>query len=125
MTPSGFAALPEPPYWAVVFTSRRRGGAVPADPEGYGRTAARMEELAADVPGYLGIESARDAEGLGVTVSYWASPQAVARWRRDVEHVAAQDAGRDGWYAHFEVRVARVERAYGWDDGIGSRTGAR
>ena len=106
---------PEPPYWAVIFSSTRAQGVDGfADEAGYQATAARMEELAASVPGYLGIESARDTTGFGITVSYWASPEAIAVWRDQVEHVAARERGRERWYDAYELRVARVERAYGW-----------
>ena len=104
---SGFAKTPKPPYYAVIFTSRRTD--VNA---GYGDTAARMVELAATQPGYLGVESARDANGLGITVSYWESEAAIAGWKADAEHRLARDKGRQQWYEHFEVRVAKVERAY-------------
>ena len=77
------------------------------------RVAERMVELAAQQPGFLGAESARDAEGFGITVSYWATEEAIVSWRRHAEHRAAQEQGRAQWYAHFEVRVARVERAWG------------
>ena len=113
--PEGFALLERlrtakpaaPPYFAVIFTSRRT--AVEA---GYGVTSDRMLELAASQPGYLGVESARGADGLGITVSYWTSLEAIAAWRANDEHRAAQSAGRRQWYEHFEVRIARVERAY-------------
>jgi heme-degrading monooxygenase HmoA len=104
------ARTPEPPYWAVVFTSLR----TPADDAGYAQTAAEMEALAAQQPGYLGIESARDPSGLGITVSYWASEEAILGWRRHADHLAAQRAGRATWYREYELRVARVERAYGF-----------
>lgn len=104
------ARTPEPPYWAVIFTSLR----TPVDDAGYAQTADEMEALAAQVPGYLGIESARGAEGLGITVSYWASEEAIAAWRRQGDHLAAQRAGRERWYRAYELRVARVERAYGF-----------
>jgi heme-degrading monooxygenase HmoA len=71
-----------------------------------------MVELAAMQPGFLGIESVRDADGFGITVSYWASTDAIARWKANAEHVAAQEMGRRAWYAHYELRVAKVERAY-------------
>ena len=103
-----FAQLPEPPYYAVIFSSRR----TPGD-RGYGATAERMVELAGRQEGFLGVESARDADGFGITVSYWASEAAIARWKADLEHLAAQDLGRQAWYEHYEIRVARVERAYG------------
>ena len=88
--------LPAPPYYAVIFTSQRT--AVDA---GYGTTADRMVELAAQQPGYLGAESARGADGLGITVSYWASEADIAAWRRNAEHQIARDTGRRDWYDHY------------------------
>jgi heme-degrading monooxygenase HmoA len=102
----GFARTPAPPYFAVIFTSRRTD----VD-EGYDDMGARMAELAAQQPGFLGVESVRGADGLGITVSYWASLEAIAAWRAHGEHRVAQSAGRKKWYAHFETRVAKVERA--------------
>ena len=104
----GFAATPRPPYYAVIFTSRRRDN----DHEGYAAAADRMVELAREVPGFLGVESARDAGGLGITVSYWESEEAIQAWKQQTEHAAIRERGRWLWYRHFEVRVARVERAY-------------
>jgi heme-degrading monooxygenase HmoA len=99
------ARTPAPPYYAVVFTSVRSA----ADAAGYADMAARMEELAARQPGFLGVESARDADGLGITVSYWSSLEAIAAWGRVVEHRAAQQLGRQRWYDAFRLRVCRVE----------------
>jgi len=99
------AATPTPPYWAVVFTSLRT-----SVEEGYALTADRMVELAAQQPGYLGIESARGADGLGITVSYWSSLEAIAAWKAVAEHGVAQRAGFQRWYRAFTTRVARVER---------------
>ena len=108
---SRFAPRPTPPYYAVIFTSQRSE----ADEAGYGAMAERMAELAAQQPGYLGVESARGSDGLGITVSYWRSLADIAAWRREIEHTAARDRGRAQWYSHYELRVAKVERAYGWD----------
>ena len=71
-----------------------------------------MVELAAQQPGFLGAESARDAGGFGITVSYWATEAAIKSWKADIEHLAAQERGRSTWYEHFHVRVSKVERAY-------------
>jgi heme-degrading monooxygenase HmoA len=102
------AVTPEPPYFAVIFTSRRTDG-----DRGYGDMAERMVALAARQPGFLGIESARGADGLGITVSYWRDDASITAWKRDVSHQQAQRAGQQTWYADYQVRVARVERAYG------------
>lgn len=109
MTAPGFARLPAPPYFAVIFSSRRSD----ADPLGYDASAARMLALAAEQPGYLGVESARGLDGFGITVSYWTSEAAIAAWRAHAGHADARRQGRERWYDHFELRVARVERAYG------------
>jgi heme-degrading monooxygenase HmoA len=102
------ARLPEPPYWAVIFTSLRTS----ADPEGYAAMAAAMEALAPRQPGFLGVESARGQDGLGITVSYWASEEAVRAWKHLAPHAVAQRTGRERWYEDYATRIARVDRAY-------------
>jgi heme-degrading monooxygenase HmoA len=97
---------PEGDCFAVIFTSKRTDG----DSDGYAAMAERMVELAAQQPGFLGIESARGADGLGITVSYWESLEAIRRWRENAEHRIAQRQGRDKWYEWFRLRIARVER---------------
>ena len=109
MHASLFADLPPPSYYAVIFSSLRNG----TDEAGYHAAAARMLELAAQQPGYLGAESARGADGFGITVSYWASEAAIGAWKQHAEHAATRAHGRNHWYDHFELRVAKVERAYG------------
>ena len=99
------AATPAPPYYAVIFTSLRTAG-----DNRYGKMAEAMEKLAATQPGFLGIESARD--GLGITVSYWESLEAIAAWKANAKHLVAQQYGRDTWYEEFKVRICRVERDY-------------
>lgn len=104
------ASTPKPPYYAVIFTSERTD-----EDQGYGAMAARMAELAAEQPGFLGVESARSNEGLGITVSYWASLEAIAAWKAVLEHREAQQLGRDQWYRRYRVRVCKVEREYGFE----------
>ena len=105
----GLARTPAPPYFAVIFTSLRTPGE-----GGYGESAEAMLGLAARQPGFLGVESARGSDGLGITVSYWETETAIREWKAVSEHQAAQARGRSDWYASYEVRVARVERAYGF-----------
>ena len=107
-----FASTPEAPYYAVIFTS-----ALAPDDAGYGETADRMVELASTMPGFLGIESVRGGDGVGITVSYWSSEEAIARWKSEAEHLAAQAMGKRRWYKHYELRVATVERAYRGPEG--------
>ncbi len=108
-----FAPLPDPPYFAVIFTAQRND----ADEPGYAAMAARMEELAARQPGYIGVESARDAAGLGITVSYWSDEASLLAWKAEASHMAAQALGKKRWYSHYSLRVARVERHYEGPEG--------
>mmetsp|Transcript_116240 Transcript_116240/g.363613 ORF Transcript_116240/g.363613 Transcript_116240/m.363613 type:complete len:121 (+) Transcript_116240:1-363(+) len=105
----GLARTPRPPYFAVIFTSLRTD----AGADEYADTAARMVELGRQQPGFLGVEAAR--EGLGITVSYWASLEAIAAWKKNSEHLIAQKRGRREWYQHYTTRIARVERDYSFD----------
>lgn len=102
------AATPEPPYFAVIFSSQRTEG-----DRGYAAMAERMVALARQQAGFLGVESARDAAGFGLTVSYWTDEAAIAAWRADAEHAVAQRLGRERWYQAFRLRVCRVERESG------------
>ena len=101
------ANTPEPPYYAVIFSS-----VLTPDTEGYAEAAERMFELVQTVPGYLGAEHAR--EGVGITVAYFRDEPAIARWRDHPEHVETRARGRKQWYTAYELRVAKVERAYGF-----------
>ncbi len=95
---------------AVIFVSLRSD----ADPEGYAEAAEAMDRLAAAQPGYRGIDSARGADGIGVTVSYWADEAAAVAWRQHAEHAAIREMGRAQWYERYTVSVATVTRGYRW-----------
>lgn len=99
------AQTPEPPYYAVIFTSVRTDG-----DSGYSEMAKRMRALASTQPGFLGFESAR--EDIGISVSYWSSLEAIRAWRENASHREAQSRARE-WYKSFRVRVCRVEREHG------------
>jgi heme-degrading monooxygenase HmoA len=101
------AKTPPPPYYAVIFTNLR----TEVD-DGYDAMADLMEKLAMQQPGYLGHESARSE--LGITVSYWESPEAIKAWRENVQHAVAQRRGREDWYSAFCTRVCKVERDNHW-----------
>jgi heme-degrading monooxygenase HmoA len=107
MISSDFAKTLAPPYYAVLFTSQR----TPED-KGYSRMSEAMEELAKQQPGFLGIESVKNSDGFGITVSYWESEESIRAWKAQLEHQIAQKQGRKLWYEHYEIRIAKVERAY-------------
>lgn len=100
----------EPGTTAVIFVSQRAA----ADPEGYAKAAQAMVEAAQQFPGYRGIHSVRGADGVGITISYWASEAAARAWKADAAHTAIREQGRAIWYEWYELIVADVTRAYDW-----------
>lgn len=101
---SAIMKTPEPPYYAVIFSSQRTDGE-----NGYGAMANKMVELASKQSGFLGVESARDDQ-LGITVSYWDSIDAIHAWKEHSAHIIAQEKGKSEWYQSFSLRVCKVER---------------
>lgn len=90
--------------YAVIFSSE-----LAADDPEYRRAAERMEHLAREVPGFLGIESHREGKR-GVTISYWESEEAIRCWRNQPEHLEAQARGKVDWYRRYSLRVTRIVR---------------
>jgi heme-degrading monooxygenase HmoA len=99
---------PKPPYYAVIFTNYQSENE--GDLKGYGEMAQKMEELAAQQPGYLGFESARD--GLGIAISYWKDEKSIHAWKQNVDHQLAQKLGREKWYRDYTTRICKIERDY-------------
>ena len=109
---SGIAGALKPPYCAVIFASQRTD----ADGGGYEAMAERMRELASEQEGFLGMESARDGAGFGLTVSYWRDHASARKWKQNAEHLEAQRMGREKWYREYRTRICTVSREYGRDD---------
>lgn len=99
------------PYYAVIFTSKKKN-----DSNDYDSMAEKMEKLSVMQEGFIGIQSARGADGLGITVSYWKSLEDISKWKSHVEHREAQQKGKSSWYEAYEVRICKVERQYGFGE---------
>ena len=93
------------PYYAVIFTSTQT-----ENTEGYTEMAEKMEALAKQQQGYIGIDSAKN--DVGITVSYWESLEAIKTWKQHSEHLIAQQKGREQWYSWYNTRICKVEREY-------------
>ncbi|MFT5894113.1 MAG: heme-degrading monooxygenase HmoA [bacterium] len=107
-----FSKTPKPPYYAVIFTNQ-----LSDDDQGYEQMGQKMFDLASDQPGCFGAESTRDTNGIGITVSYWKDEESILAWKANAQHLFAQKMGMEQWYEHYELRIAKVERAYSGPEG--------
>ncbi|HEX7928915.1 MAG TPA: antibiotic biosynthesis monooxygenase [bacterium] len=107
-----FAKTPEPPYYAVIFVSQRTEG-----DNGYGAMAEVIDGVVRKQPGFLGLDHARSPDGRGITVGYFRDEASILAWKQQTQHRAAQRGGMERWYSHYELRVAKVERAYAGPEG--------
>lgn len=98
----------ELPYYAVIFTSVRTD-----IEEGYDEMADLMVKLAKEQDGFLGVESARNQ--IGITVSYWENLESIRNWKQNIDHLMAQQKGREKWYQSYRTRICLVEREYSFE----------
>ena len=103
------ANTPSPPYYAAIFSSTHTGSH-----EGYAEDTQTILELAKQQPGFLGIEAAGD-DDLSIAVSYWDSDETIRAFKQLAEHLVIQKRGKATYYKSYKVRVARVERDYGFN----------
>ncbi|GLC89176.1 antibiotic biosynthesis monooxygenase family protein [Lysinibacillus piscis] len=98
-------------YYAVVFTSQRAVD----DGESYAKMATVMNDLACQQPGFLRVESVRNTEGKGITVSYWESLEAIQAWKDNMKHKMAQQLGQEKWYTQYQVEICQVIKDYSFE----------
>lgn len=103
-----FSQTPKPPYYAVIFTSIKSENI-----EGYREMSQKMDELAEQQEGFLGQDTANSE--IGVSVSYWKDLESIKKWKENTDHQMAIKMGRKQWYKCYNVRVAKVEREYGFE----------
>lgn len=87
------------------------------DVSDYEATGARMVELVSQVPGFLGMDYA-EVEGGELLVARFDSHEALEAWRTHPEHLEAQRAGRERFFAHYRIEVCDDVRSYEFDAGV-------
>lgn len=100
------------PYYAVIFSSQHTN----VDQTQYESMAKRMEELASNMPGFIGIESTKNHNGFGITISYWKNLESILLWKNHPEHINAQNMGKEKWYSAYNLRVAKIEYEYSFSN---------
>ncbi|WP_131737434.1 antibiotic biosynthesis monooxygenase family protein [Actinomadura roseirufa] len=100
----------QPPYVAIYITST-----LSDDLDGYDELNDEMVKLSQEQPGCLGRESLPSEGDEERVVIYWADEESLKAWRLHPEHQVAMRLGRERFYSSYDIRVARVEREYGFN----------
>ena len=106
-------------YFAAIFTTQRSQ----SGNDIYEIMASRMVALAQKQPGFLGLESVRSNDGIGITVSYWIDRDAIRNWEKHVENVSFRAMGRQEFYHWYRIRIAEVfkDQIFISDDAVAAR----
>ncbi|MBL4585158.1 MAG: antibiotic biosynthesis monooxygenase [Pseudomonadales bacterium] len=96
----------ETPCYAVIFTAT-----LTSDTDGYAEMAKKMNALAADQPGFLGVRGVTK-NNREITVTYWRTLEDIQAWKEHPNHAAAQALGKSKWYSDYQVEIAKMERGY-------------
>ncbi len=97
----------------TIFRNRLRADGI----DEYGSTAAEMSRLARTMPGYVDHKSFTADDGERVTVVTFADAESQSAWRQQVEHRAAQRAGRERFYAEYSLQVGTCTTAHAFTSG--------
>ena len=76
----------------------------------YFQTAMRLRELALGTYGCLEFVSMMEGDE-EIAISYWENETQIMNWKKDPEHIKAQEKGRNQWYESYRVEVCKVERS--------------
>ena len=99
----------------TLFRSRLR----PEAREEYERWARRMNELAAEMPGFVSIKTFAADDGERISIVEFESEAAHGAWRDHPEHREAQRLGRERFYAEFQIQICAPVRRYGFSQAGG------
>lgn len=108
---SKIAKTPKKPYYAVIFTSIRT-----LDDNGYGKVGDDIVNIVSKQQGFLGVESVRDEDGFGITISYWDSLESIKAWKNNNDHRNAKEMGKKMWYSKYMIRICKVESDHYFDN---------
>jgi heme-degrading monooxygenase HmoA len=97
--------------YAVIFEVEPNPDCV----QDYLDIASRLRPELDKIDGFISIErfTSLSQDGKILSLSFWRDERAIARWREQEQHRAAQSAGRDRIFRDYRIRVAMVVRDYG------------
>lgn len=95
---------------AVIFTSQRTNYN-----EGYAVFNEKLEALAMQNKGFIKQESTRQADGFGISISYWKDIESAKQFKQIPLHIEAQQKGKTHYYEWYNVKICKVEKEYSFN----------
>lgn len=102
--------------YVIVFKSRLR----PDVDEAYGARVEEIYRIAITMPGFVSANDYVAADGERVSIIEFDTAEHLHAWRDHVEHLKAQQQGRDQFYASYSIQICKVERSATFDASTGS-----
>ncbi|WP_226399840.1 antibiotic biosynthesis monooxygenase family protein [Ferribacterium limneticum] len=96
----------------VVFRTRLKDG---TDEQALTALGGRMFEIASAMPGFISYKDFAAPDGESVAIVEFDSLETLAAWRQHPEHLAAQEQGRQEYFASYQVQVCAPLRSYRFD----------
>jgi heme-degrading monooxygenase HmoA len=90
----------------TVFRSRL----TPGIRDEYDTAAARMNELAQTMPGYVSHKTYYAKDGERCTIVEFEHEEGLWAWRTNSEHRAAQKLAREKYYTEYHIQVCTLDR---------------
>ncbi|BDY05530.1 antibiotic biosynthesis monooxygenase [Ferrimonas sp. YFM] len=76
--------------------------------------AAGLKEKLSGLEGFISIERFQSLtqDNKLLSLSFWESEEAITQWRNQMDHMLAQQLGRNELFDSYRIRVANVVRDY-------------
>ena len=92
--------------YAVIFRAKTNE----LDEE-YFKMAKKMRELALDQYGCLEFTAVTKGSD-EIAISYWKSMEDIKKWKKNGEHLVAQELGCSKWYDEYKVEIVEIVSEY-------------
>ena len=96
--------------YAVIFEVEINEG----QKDNYLKIAAMLKEQLIKMPGFISIERFESLvnEGKLLSLSFWENEESLLFWKKNIDHMAAQEKGRESIFKDYRIRISKVQRDY-------------
>ena len=80
----------------------------------YLEIASKLKEQLVKMDGFISIErfTSLVEEGKILSLSFWEDQNAIDNWKANIDHMSAQQKGRESLFEDYRIRVAEVVKDY-------------